>query len=160
MLTFDDFQKNISFLLYFKGVKEDKDKTRFFYNLLKNDFENEEFSKACSFICKEKDLFGKYPDPKLFYDWKKQNEPEVLIEEGIFFLDNTMPEYAEHLDGCSDEEATAIWKWIFKNKQGQEVSTDWIISVIKKFRAQKEEKVQLPNYSDVVKMIEKHKEEK
>lgn len=42
------------------------------YQLIKNDFTDEEFEKIACEICKNENLFGKYPKPFLFY----RNKPK------------------------------------------------------------------------------------
>lgn len=129
------YTKSLTALLYFKNVPLNEKHNEFLFNLLKDDFTNEQFNEICMDICKKDELFNKYPDPKLFYDRKQPEKSNmVMIVEGKFYLDDTMPEYKDYLIGVSDEEQERIWKWIFDNKYGQEVSKDWIIERIKQFR--------------------------
>ena len=135
------YTKSLTTLLYFKNVPLNEKHSDFLFNLLKNDFTNEQFNEICMDICKTEELFNKYPDPKLFYDRKlKDKSNTVLILEGQFYLDDSMPEYKQYLEGTTDEEQLRIWKWIFDNKYGQEVSKDWIIERIIQFRKPKETK--------------------
>ncbi len=135
MLTKVCFDRCMNTLLIFGDVPVDKEKNSLFYNLMKNDFEDKEFSIISENICKTETLYGKYPTPKMFYDRKPKDKSNmVMIIEGQFYLDDTMPEYKDYLVGASDEEVERIWKWIFENKYGEEVSKDWIIERIKQFR--------------------------
>ena len=82
----------------------------------------------------------------------------VLIVQGQFYLDDSMPEYKQYLIGSTDDEQERIWKWIIDNKYGQEVSKDWIIERIKQFRKpaleNKSEPVQsLVDLSNAIKRI-------
>jgi len=140
MLDFKKFDKLISTIVYFGNIQYSKTMTENLYNLMKNDFSDDEMKIICEDICKHEDLFGKYPIPKMFYDRKKQDKNNtVLIIEGQFYLDDSMPEYKDYLIGTTDEEQLRIWKWIFDNKYGQEVSKDWIIERIKQFRKPSEQ---------------------
>lgn len=135
MLDFKKFDKLISTIVYFGNIQYSKTMTENLYNLMKNDFTDDEMKIICEDICKHEDLFGKYPSPKMFYDRKQPDKSKmVMIVEGQFYLDDTMPEYKDYLIGTTDEEQERIWKWIFDNKYGQEVSKDWIIERIKQFR--------------------------
>ena len=139
MLNFNKFDKLISTILYFGNVQYSKTMTDNMYNLMKNDFTDEEMKVICEDICKHEDLFGKYPTPKMFYDRKPKDKSNmVVIVEGKFYLDDTMPEYKEYLKGTTSEEQERIWKWIFENKYGQEVTKDWIVERIIQFRKPKE----------------------
>lgn len=141
MLSKTCFDRCMSGLLIFADVSIDKSKNAIFYALMKNDFDDREFSEISNDICKTENLYGHYPAPKLFYDRKKQDKSNmVMILEGQFYLDDSIPEYKPYLIGCSDEEQLRIWKWIFDNKYGQEVSKDWIIERIKQFRKPEIEK--------------------
>lgn len=127
--------KSLTALLYFKNVPLNEKHNDFLFNLLKDDFTNEQFNDICMDICKTEELFNKYPDPKLFYDRKQPDKSNmVLIVQGQFYLDDSMPEYKQYLIGSTDDEQERIWKWIMDNKYGQEVSKDWIIERIKQFR--------------------------
>ena len=158
MMNFTKFDKYISTILYFGNIQYSKTMTEHLYNLMKNDFTDYEMKIICEDICKHEDLFGKYPPPKMFYDRKPKDKSNmVMIVEGQFYLDDTMPEYKEYLIGVSDEEQERIWKWIFNNKYGQEVSKDWIIERIIQFRKPKEVKCisdEKFNLSGLIKKIE------
>ena len=150
--------KSLTALLYFKNVPLNEKHNDFLFNLLKDDFTNEQFNDICMDICKTEELFNKYPDPKLFYDRKPKDKSNmVMIVEGQFYLDDSMPEYKEYLKGTTDEEQLRIWKWIVDNKYGQEVSKDWIIERIIQFRKPKETEWLSDNglhLVDVIKKIE------
>ena len=150
--------KSLTALLYFKNVPLNEKHNEFLFNLLKDDFTNEQFNDICMDICKTEELFNKYPDPKLFYDRKPKDKSNmVMIVEGQFYLDDSMPEYKEYLKGTTDEEQLRIWKWIVDNKYGQEVSKDWIIERIIQFRKPKETEWLSDNglhLVDVIKKIE------
>lgn len=135
MLDFKKFDKLISTILYFNNTQYSNTMTENLYNLMKNDFTDDEMKVICEDICKHEELFNKYPSPKMFYDRKKPDRSNlVMIVEGQFYIDDTMPEYKPYLIGMSDKDVERVWKWIFENKYGQEVSKDWIIERIKQFR--------------------------
>lgn len=138
MLDKKQFEKNLSVLLVFKNVKENKMATDLLYNLLKNDFEDTEFGEFCADICKTEDLFNKYPDPRLFYDRKKQKENCILVEAGAFYIDETDPEYKESLRGIEDRSeqwklCDAVWDWVYKNKRGELISKRFIADRLRQF---------------------------
>lgn len=137
------FEKSMLALLYFKGVKNDQHHTDFLYNLMKDDFSDKEFQEMCGDICKTEDLFGKYPDPKIFYDRKKTACENILIEEGAFFIDDTMPQYKAVLEDLSQEKrddvCLNVWNWLIKNRRGDMVSEQFIIDRLKQFRPQYQE---------------------
>ena len=160
MLSRQSFEKNIGMLLYFNSVDINKDKNSFLYEMIKNDFEDDEFGRICIDICKTEELYNKYPTPKMFYKRRKSTEKQILIQEGIFYLDDTIPEYKEHLKGLNDDEVEKIWKWICDKKRGEFVSQNWVIERIKQFNKQKQEVLKLPTFKEMTKMIENRKGEK
>lgn len=140
MMNRKQFDKNLTTLLSFKGVEVSQIHNEMLFGLLKNDFTDGEFGEICVEICKTCDLYNKYPDPKLFYDMKKKPEETVLIEEGIFFMDETIPEYKPYLKGMTDDAIEKVWRWIMRAKQGELVPKSWIVERIKQFN---------PNYMPV-----------
>lgn len=154
MLSRQLFEKNIGMLLYFHSVDISKDKNSFLYEMIKNDFEDNEFGSICLDICKTEELFNKYPTPKMFYKRRKSTEKQILIEEGVFYLDDTMPEYKEHLKGLKDEEVEQIWKWIYNKKRGEFVSQEWIIERIKQFNKSKHQVSEIPTFTEIKGLIE------
>lgn len=156
MLDFKKFDRLISTILYFNNTQYSKTMTENLYNLMKNDFTDDEMKVICEDVCKHEELFNKYPSPKMFYDRKPKDKSNmVMIVEGQFYLDDSMPEYKPYLIGSSDEEQLRIWKWIFDNKYGQEVSKDWIIERIIQFRSPKEIKCIEDNGLNLVNVIKK-----
>lgn len=154
MLNKTVFQKCFSSVLYLCGVAIDEKKSEMLYQFLKNDFSDEEFPFVCRYICENESLFGKYPEPKMFYSRKKVDESDlVLIAEGSFYLDDSMPEYKQYLIGSTDEEQERIWKWIMDTKYGEKVSKDWIIERIVQFRKPKEIDGSVVYFGDTIKRI-------
>lgn len=148
MLDRKNFDKNMSILLTFKNVKANDAATAFFYNLVKDDFTDEEFGQMCVDICKTEDLYNKYPDPKLFYDRKKEAQQTILIEAGSFYVDDSIPQYRAVLEDLSqekrDEICESVWNWLIKNKRGEMVSEQFIIDRLKQFRPIEQEHFELP----------------
>lgn len=66
----------------------------------------------------------------------KDEEPTVLVEEGQFYIDESMTEYLDLLSGYPGAEhiAFAVWQWIFKNFEGKRVKISFIRSMIEKFK--------------------------
>ena len=131
------FKKSLFALLYIKGVEENEFQTNILFNLIKDDFTDEEFGNMCVEICKTEELYNKYPDPKLFYDRKKDSKKTILIEEGTFFLDDTIPQYRavlEHLSQADrDKVCLSVWNWLMANKRNELVSEEFIIDRLKQF---------------------------
>lgn len=156
MLNFSKFDKLISTIIYFGNIQYSKTMTEHLYNLMKNDFTDDEMKAICEDICKHEELYGKYPSPKMFYDRKQPDKSKmVTIIEGQFFIDDTIPEYKPYLIGMSDEDIESVWKWILNNKYGQEVSKDWIVERIIQFRSPKETKCIEDNGLHLVNVIKK-----
>lgn len=65
-------------------------------------------------------------------------EKMVEIEEGKFFMDDTVPEYKELLSGLSDDEVEKLWRWIMKKYEYQKLSVSKIQSMIINFKNKKE----------------------
>ena len=132
------FLKCFNTLLLFGSVEPDKQKTEMFYRLMANDFEDKEFSEICGDICKTESLFGKYPDPKMFYERKEKRDNNILVEVGTLYIDHTTPEYAEVLKGLSFDDSyklcMAVWDWLYKNKRGELVSVKYVADRLRQFR--------------------------
>lgn len=64
------------------------------------------------------------------------SEKKVLIEEGKFHIDETMPEYKDLLCnmGNCDELCVRVWKWVMSKYEGKEVKISFIRSLIEKFK--------------------------
>ena len=136
MLSLKEFNKNISSLLYFSEVPVDEVKNNFLYNLLKNDFEDDEFAEVCVDICKKEEFYGRYPAPKLFYDRKKTKEKTILIREGSFYIDsgeNYLPMFKDKIDSMSERSKEQCLIWFLNNKCGEEVELSFIGKMIDKF---------------------------
>ena len=57
----------------------------------------------------------------------------VLVEDGKFFIDDTMPEYRENCQKLTEEEVEKAWKWIMEHFDGKTVSVDFVNRILKKF---------------------------
>lgn len=67
---------------------------------------------------------------------KKQHaDPEsgVLIEQGTFYLDDTIPEYHEACKNLTEDEQERAWKWIMEHFEGKRLTVDFINNVLKRF---------------------------
>lgn len=162
MLTKTCFDRCMNALLSFAEVSIDSEKNKAFYNLMKNDFEDKEFSCMCEDICKTELLYGRYPAPKLFYDRKKEKQSDVLIEEGTFFLDDTIPEYRAVLEDLSQETRDKIcldvWNWLMETNRGKMVSKQFIIDRLIQFRPPKRE--EFVGLTEIKKLLSDHEKEK
>lgn len=162
MLTKTCFDRCMNALLSFAEVSIDSEKNKAFYNLMKNDFEDKEFSCMCEDICKTEILYGRYPAPKLFYDRKKTNQADILIEEGTFFLDDTIPEYRAVIDDLSTDQRDKIcldvWNWLMETNRGKMVSKQFIIDRLIQFRPPKRE--EFISLTEIKKLLSDHENEK
>lgn len=135
MLSRKIFEKNLFMVIYFQSVEADKEKNNFLYNLLKDDFNDEEFEQICLDICKTEQLYNKYPTPNMFYSRQKQAQETILVAEGVFYLDDTMPAYKPYLEGLHWSDIERIWDFIYFQKKGQYVSENYVVSQIKRYRS-------------------------
>lgn len=62
------------------------------------------------------------------------NNNSVLVEKGIFFIDDTIDEYKEVLSDMREKEIDDCWEWIINNKYGQTVSKQWVIDRLNQFK--------------------------
>jgi len=156
------FDESITALLYFKNVPVSETHTSFLFNMMKDDFTDDEFQEMCMDICKSEELYNKYPDPKLFYDRKKTAKETILIEEGSFYLDDTMPQYraviADLDQDTRDRICNGVWKWLIDNKRGELVSEQFIIERLKQFRPTPTEDEPM-TLTEIKKLITDHKGE-
>lgn len=140
MLTKVCFDRCMNTLLAFAEVKISQEKNKAFYSLMKNDFSDDEFRTISEDICKTELMYGKYPAPKLFYDRKKETSKTILIEEGTFYLDDTIPKYRAVIADLDTEKrdkvCLAVWEWLIQNKRGELVSEEFIVDRLKQFRPQ------------------------
>lgn len=136
MLTKVCFDRCMNALLTFAEVPVDKEKNKMFYALMKNDFEDTEFSQISGDICKTELLYGRYPAPKLFYDRKTNKKNTVLISEGSFYIDsgdNYLPMFKDKIDSMSEESKERCLIWLLNNKGGEEVELSFVEKMIDKF---------------------------
>lgn len=80
MLSKQIFNKSFLMILMVNDIQIDMVKNSTFYNLMKNDFNDDEFECICEKICKEENLYGKYPTPSMFYKFKKNGIDVMNIE--------------------------------------------------------------------------------
>jgi hypothetical protein len=67
-------------ILLTHDIESDENRTKALYELMKNDFTDDEFQKASERICKEETLYNKYPTPPMFYKQKATREEKCTIE--------------------------------------------------------------------------------
>ena len=149
MLDKKVFLKCMNALLLFGSVEPDDRRNDMYYQLVANDFDDKQFSEICGDICKTENLYGKYPEPKLFYDRKAKMENTILIEVGAFYVDDTTPKYMAVLADLSEEKRREIcdrvWDWLYSKKRGEFVSEDFIADRLKQFRPEPQEDFSLPD---------------
>lgn len=86
MLDKNIFLNCMGEILVAHQIKPDEQKMRIFYDLMKNDFTDDEFQAVCERICKEETLYNKYPTPPMFYKYKTSRD-DVRDVECQKFLD-------------------------------------------------------------------------
>jgi hypothetical protein len=64
----------------------------------------------------------------------QKKEPTVLIEDGKFFIDDSMQEYADIVKTMTDYDIEKCWKWIHDNFYGQEKPISWVRERLQQFR--------------------------
>ena len=68
-----------------------------------------------------------------------ETEKKILIEDGKFYMDDSMPEYKDILVGLTEEEVLKLWKWIYNKYYGLQIPLSKIRSMIINFKKQKGE---------------------
>ena len=129
MLNRKHFDRNLSALLLFKGVKQIPQMDEMLYNLIKNDFTDERFGNRCIEICKTKELYNKYPDPKLFYDTKTEEDPNVLVCIDSGYLDISK-EANDCISKMSDKKYNTMIDWIRRNINGKTMKKSKLSEII------------------------------
>lgn len=115
MLSVCHFNKCMNTLLTFANVPVDEHKNKAWYNLMKNDFTDKEFSKICNDICKTEFLFGRYPEPKLFYDrYNQYKEPDMIIEDEIKKIEQRREDIKRERQKI--EESSRLWNEFLKER--------------------------------------------
>ena len=100
-------------------------------NQLDNHLENQD---AIQVVDKDKDIYIYNNRPVDNVD--NFSEKKVLIEEGKFHIDETMPEYKDLLWERMDRDdiSLRVWKWVMSKYEGKEVKISFIRSLIEKFK--------------------------
>lgn len=62
-----------------KGLNLSENYAKSMYNLIKDDFTDEEFTQICNFILKNEELYNKMPEPRHFY--KHKTQPKQISSE-------------------------------------------------------------------------------
>lgn len=58
---------------------------------------------------------------------------KVLIEDGKFYIDDTMEEYKDILKDVKEDVVIRCWTWIYENFYGRELDVSWIRDRLKQF---------------------------
>ena len=117
MLNKNTFLNCIGMILIMHDIEPNETLTNTLYELMKDDFTDEEFEKASQRICKEENLYNKYPTPPLFYK-QKQTKDDKRNLDCQAFLDKVEDYLSmgfvpsdwkqEFIDGLSDTEYAAL----------------------------------------------------
>ena len=62
-----------------------------------------------------------------------KEKKSVLIDNDVFFIDQSMDDYKDLLQNKSDEFCLKVWKWIMEKFQGKVLTVDFIRSLIERF---------------------------
>lgn len=149
MLNRKHFDRNLSALLLFKGVKQIPQMDEMLYNLIKNDFTDEQFGNRCIEICKTKELYNKYPDPKLFYENLIQEDTNVLvcIESGSLDISDKANECISKM---TDSQYTTMIDWIKRNINGKTMKKSKLSEIIIGFSGSSTERTESIDYAEDV----------
>lgn len=149
MLNRKHFDRNLSALLLFKGVKQIPQMDEMLYNLMKNDFTDEQFGNRCIEICKTKELYNKYPDPKLFYENLIQEDTNVLvcIESGSLDISD---EANDCISKMTDNQYTTMIDWIKRNINGKTMKKSKLSEIIIGFSGSSPERAESIDYAEDV----------
>ena len=130
MMNKQYFDRSLNSLLTLKDIAVDKAKNVKYFELMKNDFSDAEFSAICCEICKTENLYGKYPDPCLFYQRKPKNTPKAELENELHKFLTKVADYLESNFICGDdrknfnESLTEIENRVLRKHGG--ISTLWL----------------------------------
>lgn len=137
MLSVYHFNRCMNTLLTFAGIPVDENKNKAWYNLMKKDFSDSEFSRICEDVCKTETLYGRYPEPKLFYsryERFKDKEEEQKID--IALLEQKRKDIQQE----REEEAKKMGAWLeFIKKRGYSSTVDVIMAGKGNFKKLREE---------------------
>ena len=137
MLSVCHFNRCMNTILTFAGIPVDEIKNKAWYNLMKNDFIDSEFSRICEDVCKTETLYGRYPEPKLFYSRyeqfkDKEEKPKTdiaLLEQKRKDVKQEQKDRAEKMDAWLD----------FIKSKGYSSSVDVIMAGKGNFKKLREE---------------------
>ena len=149
MLNRKHFDRNLSALLLFKGVKQIPQMDEMLYNLIKNDFNDEQFGNRCIEICKTKELYNKYPDPKLFYENTIKEDANVLVCLESGHLDIT-DEANACLNSMTNSQYNAMFDWISRNINGKFIKKSKLSEIVMGFANVVPQQREYVEYSDDV----------
>lgn len=93
MMDMSKFKKAMSRLVTIKNIEINKAMNDALYELMQDDFTDEEFEGLCVYIVKHENLYNKYPDPTLFYKHKQKKPSPKQIEDA-----RVMSEFVEFFD--------------------------------------------------------------
>ena len=117
MLDKNVFNRCLASILITNDIEINIGKNKAFYEMMKNDFTDDEFQKASERICKEENLYNKYPTPPMFYKHKTTKEDRQNLDCQAFL--EKVEDYLsmgfvpsdwkqEFIDGLSDTEYRAL----------------------------------------------------
>lgn len=68
----ETFNKYFALVVTLKQIDFNKIQSEMLFSFIESDFNDEDFALICIMIIKNSNLYGKYPDPSLFYEKKEE----------------------------------------------------------------------------------------
>lgn len=158
MLTKTCFDRCLNALLTFAEVPVDKEKNKMFYALMRNDFEDAEFSQIAGDICKTESLYGRYPAPKLFYDRKCESDKEVFVS-----IDSGHLEMSDEAQRCMDKMSNSQYdrmiSWMRGHIDGKTMKKSAISKIVLGFCSEKPVQQNYIGLTEIKQLLEDHRNE-
>ena len=80
MLSKNVFLNCMGMILVANDIEPKENTTKALYDLMKNDFTDNEFEIVCERICKEEQLYNHYPPAVMFYKYKTNDSDRCSVE--------------------------------------------------------------------------------
>jgi hypothetical protein len=133
MLNKKIFMMKLLQIAELKGINPSENYTKSMYDLLSNDFINEEFANICDYILKNEELYGRMPEPRHFYKHKITKESKRVPEldaavQWEFALSDNKKEINnlsnQILDSMGDDYGN--WKWRMNSEHPKPTDQQWL----------------------------------
>jgi len=97
MINEKTFNQCIITIITLKDIEINNKKSKLLYNLMKNDFTDEQFQNACNHITKLETLYNKYPSPEMFYKYKIESSIKQLESQEQIDLQSFLSRCKDYL---------------------------------------------------------------